>query len=113
VPPAVASAAASRLSSVHINANESKHSATAKSTASRGRMRPAATGRLAVRAPIMRSMSRSSTWLKALAPPHAKQPPTVSASRPVTLGAPAEAAVIAHSAVSTSSDITRGFVSVR
>ena len=36
----------------------------------------------AVRGPISRSMSRSSTWFSALAPPHASAPPMTSASQP-------------------------------
>ena len=48
-----------------------------------GVMRPAATGRPAVREPISRSMSRSRTWLSALAPPQASaRPSSISAEPP-------------------------------
>ena len=83
-----------------------------KATARRGGIRPAATGRLAVRGPIRRSMSRSSTWLSALAPPHARAPPTTSAARRTGEGSPPAAAIIAQTEVSTSSDMIRGLVSV-
>src|SRR6185437_11137493 len=70
------------------------------------------TGREAVLGPISRSMSRSSTWLSALAPPHDNPPPTTSAARGSSAGSPPDAATIAHTAVSTSSDMIRGLVSV-
>ena len=57
-------------------------------------------------------MSRSSTWLSALAPPHASAPPITSAANGTVAGAPPAAATIAHTAVRTSSDMIRGLVSV-
>ena len=63
-----------------ITANESASSTSANATARLGLIRPAATGREAVRGPISRSMSRSITWLSALAPPHASPPPITNAT---------------------------------
>ena len=48
--------------------------------------RPEATGRLAVRSPISLSMSASSTWLSALAPPHASASPIVITVRSARFG---------------------------
>ena len=57
-------------------------------------------------------MSRSITWFSALAPPHASPPPITSAINGTSAGEPPAAATIAHTAVSTSSDMIRGLVSV-
>jgi hypothetical protein len=100
------------LSNATITANESASRIVANATARRGLIRPAATGREAVLGPISRSMSRSITWLNALAPPHASPPPITSALSAPSDGAPPAAATIAHTAVRTSSDMIRGLVSV-
>jgi hypothetical protein len=75
-------------------------------------MRAAATGRARVRSPIKRSMSRSSTWLSALAPPHASARPAIVASVSPTGGAPPAPTNIPPRPVTSSSDMIRGFVSV-
>jgi hypothetical protein len=74
---------------------------------------PAATGRLAVRLPIRRSMSRSMTWFRALAPPQASANPTTSAVVVPTGGRPRAPATIPQMPVSSSRLMIRGFVSVR
>ena len=72
-----------------------------------GDTRPEATGRLAVRC-IVRSMSRSSTWLIAPAPPADSAPPRqVSATSPSD-GSPATYIVV--TVVKSSSDCTFGLV---
>ncbi len=108
----MASTAASGLAKVASTANESADRARPNAVALAGAIRPAATGREAVRGPISRSMSRSSTWFSALAPPEASAPPTTSASNGTSAGAPPAAATIAHTEVSTSSDMIRGLVRV-
>ena len=100
------------MSNATITANDSASSTIANTTARRGLIRPAATGRDAVRGPISRSISRSITWFSALAPPHASPPPITSAVSAPSDGAPPAAATIAHTAVNTSSDMIRGLVSV-
>ena len=76
-----------------------------------GLTRPAATGRFAVR-PIERSMSRSSTWFKALAPPQARPSPTIVAARSRTSGTPPAPTNIPAAPVRSRRDMIRGFVSV-
>ena len=50
--------------------------------------------------------------LRALAPPQARPPPITSATRGTSPGSPPAPATIAHTAVSTRSDMMRGLVSV-
>ena len=88
--------------------NDSAASAIPNASAALGEIRPAGTGRLAVRA-IWASMSRSNQWLTAPAPPADSEPPRqVSATSPSD-GSPATYMVVI--VVSSSSDWTRGFVS--
>ena len=77
-----------------------------------GEIRPAATGREAVRGPMRRSMSRSSTWLSALAPATGERAADDQRGQRHRRRRPPAAATIAHTAVSTSSDMIRGLVSV-
>ena len=78
--------------------------------AARGETRPEATGRSAVRAIVM-SMSRSTAWLIAPAPPAERAPPRqVRRIRP-SEGSPATYIVV--TVVNSSSDCTFGLVSVR
>ena len=68
-----------------------------------------ATGRVAVRA-IRRSMSRSSQWLRALAPPEASAPPRITVAMSPAPGSPSAASTMPPNAVTSSSDMTFGFV---
>ena len=73
--------------------------------------RPDATGRAFVRSPISGSMSRSSTWLSADAPPQASaRPDHRGNARPVP-GQPRAPAIIPQKPVISRSDMIRGFVS--
>ena len=92
--------------------NDSAESASPNSSAYGAEMRPAATGRDRVRLPISRSMSASSTWLRALAPPQASARPTIVAATSHKGGSPAAPTTIPQSPVKRSSDMIRGFVSV-
>ena len=77
-------------------------------SAARGEMRPAGTGRVAVRA-ICASMSRSYQWLTAPAPPEASEPPSTVQNTSASDGSPATYIVV--TVVSSSSDWTFGLVS--
>ena len=56
-------------------------------------------------------MSRSSTWLSALAPPQASASPTIAATAVSVPGQPCAPAIIPQKPVISSSDMIRGFVS--
>jgi hypothetical protein len=71
-------------------------------------MRPAGTGRVAVRA-ICASMSRSNQWLTAPAPPADSEPPRQVRNTSSTDGSPATYIVV--TVVSSRSSWTRGLVS--
>ncbi len=89
------------------NAKDAQPISTPNTIAARGLTRPLATGRSAVRV-MSWSMSRSSAWLIAPAPPAESAPPTqVSATRPSD-GSPATYIVV--TVVKSSSDWTFGFV---
>ena len=92
--------------------NESAESVRPNSSACAGGTRPAATGRFSVRLPISRSMSASSTWLRALAPPHASARPTIVVTKSPSGGTPWAPTNIPAAPVTSSSDMIRGFVSV-
>ena len=57
-------------------------------------------------------MSRSSQWFSALAPPEASAPPMITVAISPALGNPSAASTMPPNAVTSSSDITRGLVSV-
>ena len=65
-----ASTAVSTFTALARSTNDNAESASPNSSARLGGTRPDATGRARVRSPISGSMSRSSTWLSADAPPH-------------------------------------------
>ncbi len=92
--------------------NENADSVSPNSSARAGGIRPAATGRARVRFPISLSMSRSSTWFSADAPPHASASPVIVTTASHADGAPFAATNMAPSPVTRSSDMIRGFVSV-
>jgi len=92
--------------------NESAESASPNSSAYDAGTRPAATGRERVRFPISRSMSASSTWLSALAPPQASARPAMAAAASPSDGSPFAPTTIPQNPVRRSSDMIRGFVSV-
>ena len=101
----------STLTVLASSTNESAESASPNSSARLGETRPDATGRRFVRSPISGSMSRSSTWFSALAPPHARASPTVAATATVVPGQPRAPAIIPQKPVIRRSDMIRGFVS--
>lgn len=80
-----------------------------KAIAAAGETRPEATGRSAVRF-IVRSMSRSTAWLIAPAPPAERAPPRQVSRIRRSDGFPATYIVV--TVVSSSSDWTVGLVSV-
>ena len=90
---------------------ENASSASPKSKARLGGTRPEATGRERVRFPIRESMSRSSTWLSADAPPQASASPTIAATASPVPGQPRAPAIIPQKPVTSRSDMIRGFVS--
>ena len=90
---------------------ENASSASPNSNARLGATRPDATGRERVRSPISGSMSRSSTWLRADAPPQASASPTIAATARPVPGQPRAPAIIPQKPVISSSDMIRGFVS--
>ncbi len=101
---------ASGLTVSERSAKEAQPSSAPKAIAAAGETRPLATGRSAVRA-MTRSMSRSTAWLIAPAPPAERAPPRqVSRIRSID-GSPATYIVVA--VVKSSSDCTFGLVSVR
>ena len=57
-------------------------------------------------------MSASSTWFRALAPPHASASPSIVVATSQSGGSPPAPTIIPQSPVSRSSDMIRGFVSV-
>jgi hypothetical protein len=57
-------------------------------------------------------MSRSSTWLSALAPPQASARPTIAAANRSASGTPCAPTNTPAPPVTRSSDMIRGFVSV-
>ena len=77
-------------------------------SASRGAIRPAATGRLAVRA-IRRSMSRSYQWFSTLEPPEQRHIPATVAISSHVPGQPCAAKPIAPTVVITISSMILGF----
>ena len=89
--------------------NDSTASEIPKASAAPGEIRPAATGRVDVRA-IWASMSRSYQWLTAPAPPEASEPPSTVQKTSASDGSPATYIVV--TVVSSSSDWTLGLVSV-
>ncbi len=89
---------------------EAQPSVTPKAIAAAGETRPLATGRSAVRA-IVRSMSRSTAWLIAPAPPAERAPPRQVSRISPSEGSPATYIVV--TVVKSSSDCTFGLVSVR
>ena len=91
---------------------EKADSASPNSSAYAAGTRPAVTGRARVRSPISESMSRSSTWLSALAPPQASARPTVIATRSPRGGTPCAPTNMPQMPVSRRSDMIRGFVNV-
>ena len=88
-------------------ANEAQPSSEPKTSAARGVTRPVATGRSAVRF-ISWSMSRSSAWLIAPAPPADSAPPRHVSTTSPREGSPATYIVV--TVVKRSSDCTFGFV---
>ncbi len=102
----------SRLTALASSTNENAESASPNSSARLGDTRPEATGRRFVRSPISGSMSRSSTWLSALAPPQASARPTIAATAVPVPGQPRAPTIIPQKPVISSSDMIRGFVSV-
>ena len=84
--------------------------ATAKVSAERGSITPAAIGRLLVRS-ITLSMSRSTYMLMALAPPAAKVPPITVAAMSHGDGRPRSATIMVGTVVTRSSSMMRGLVS--
>jgi hypothetical protein len=89
---------------------EATQRAIPKPIAAMGEIRPEATGRLAVRA-IVRSMSRSTAWLIAPAPPAERAPPRQVRRISSSEGLPATYIVV--TVVNSSNDCTFGLVSVR
>ncbi len=73
-------------------------------------MRPLAMGRLRVRS-MIRSMSRSTYMLMALAPPAANVPPITVAAISHSDGRPRSATIIVGTVVTSSSSMMRGLVS--
>ena len=106
------SAAASRFTVVTSSTNDAAPSATPKDSAWRGAIRPPGIGRVRVRL-ISASMSRSYQQLIALAPAAASQPPTTVARTSVHSGTPRAAMIIAATAVTSRSTMTRGLVMAR
>jgi hypothetical protein len=100
------------LTSAASRTNENAESARPNSSAYGAGTRPAATGRERVRLPISRSMSASSTWFSALAPPQARPSPSIVTPTSQSGGKPPAPTIIPQSPVSSSSDMIRGFVSV-
>jgi hypothetical protein len=93
--------------------NEHAESASPNSSALEGASRPEATGRPAVREPIRRSMSRSRTWLSALAPPQASARPIIVTANRAVPGQPRAPTTMPHAPVTSSRLMILGFVSVR
>jgi hypothetical protein len=92
--------------------NESADSASPNSSARLAGTRPVATGRARVRLPISLSMSASSTWLSALAPPHARASPSSITPRSPSGGTPPAPTNMPPAPVISSSDMIRGLVRV-
>ena len=74
-------------------------------------MRPPGSGRFRVRT-ITWSMSRSTYWLMALAPPAARKPPIMVQRISQPLGAVGPARNIGKKVMTSSSEIMRGLVSM-
>ncbi len=104
--------AVSTLTVLASSANDAAESARPNSSAYAGGTRSDATGRLRVRSPISLSMSRSMTWLIALAPPQAMARPTIAPTATFHGGRPCAPATIPQKPVRSSSVMIRGFVSV-
>ena len=100
------------LTSEARSTNENADSVNPNSSACAGGIRSAASGRARVRFPISLSMSRSSTWFSADAPPHASARPLIVVATSHADGAPCAPTNITPSPVRSSSDMMRGFVSV-
>ena len=101
----------STLTALASRTNENAISVSPNSNARLGGTRPEATGRELVRFPISGSMSRSSTWLSADAPPHASASPAIAATASPVPGQPRAPAIIPQKPVMSRSDMIRGFVS--
>jgi hypothetical protein len=110
--PTSASAAVSAFTVLARRTNESAESASPNSSPRAAGTRPAAIGRFSVRLPISRSMSRSSTWFRALAPPQASARPTSAAAKVSSGGTPPAPTNVPAAPVTRRSDMIRGFVSV-
>jgi hypothetical protein len=110
--PASARSAVSTFTVAASSVKDAAVSARPNSSARVAGMRPAATGRRSVRFPMSRSMSRSSTWLSALAPPHASARPVIAANALAGSTCPRAPATSPQKPVSSSSVMIRGFVSV-
>ena len=102
----------STLIALPSSTNEKADSTSPNSSARGGATRPDTSGRLAVRPPMRASMSRSSRWLSALAPPEASAPPTSSAASLGRSGTPRAPANMPAAAVSRSRLMMRGLVRV-
>ena len=106
----VLSSAESRLTVSAIQANEATDSATPKISAFRGDTVWRTSGRRRVRR-MMSSMSRSTYWLMAFAPPAASVPPKTVASISQGEGMPRWARTMVGTVVTSSSSMIRGLVS--
>ena len=102
--------AASHVVATHSSAVDSTASTEANTTAWRVVSAPVTSGRIRVRC-MTRSMSRSMTMLKAFADPALMAPPTSVASTVSGSGTPRWARIITGTVVTSSSSMTRGFVS--
>ena len=78
-------------------------------SAARGVIAPVTSGRPLVRS-MMRSMSRSTYMLMALAPPAASDPPTTVATTSQADGRPRAATICVGTVVTSSNSMMRGFV---
>src|SRR3954452_8576570 len=107
--PLKARQAASKFTVNDSSRNDATCSDTPNAKAARGEMRPAGTGREAVRV-IKASMSRSAQWFTAPAPPADNAPPRHVRNTSPSEGVPATYIVV--TVVNSSSDCTFGFVSV-
>ncbi len=86
-------------------------SATPNQSTCNGDMRPLGKGRSRVRT-ITWSMSRSTYWLTALAPPAARNPPTMVQRISQKLGAACPARNMGTKVTISSSEMMRGLVSI-
>ena len=108
----MASTALRGLTSSHNSTKAAASRTTAKTRALAGSTAPVTNGRPCVRF-MMRSMSRSTYMLMALAPPAARLPPTSVASTSHPDGIPRSATTIVGTVVTSKSSMMRGLVSAR